>query len=81
MGRTDEATAGCGFVDAHSANGFKRSFTEVLGENILSALSLAMARVPYDRDRHRAFGLVIREYLFEAIGETEEIGVSGKASL
>jgi len=79
--RTDETTSGCGLVDAHSAHGFKRSLTEVLGEHILSALSLTMAGVTDDRDRHSTRFDVVGEDLFKAIGETEEVGVGGKSSL
>lgn len=81
MRRTDEATSGCGLVHAHPAHGFKRSLTEVLGEHILSALSLAMAGVTDDRDGHATRLDIVGEDLFKAIGETEEVGVGGKSSL
>lgn len=81
MRRSDETTASCGFINTHSTHGFKRSLTEVLGEHILSTLSLTMASIANHRNRHTTLNLVIREDLFKAIRKTEEVRIGGKSSL
>jgi len=79
--RSDEASTGCGLVDAESTHRFEGSLTEVLGEHVLSLISLAMAGVAHHGDGHLLVNGVLSEHTFEAIGETEEVGVSGQASL
>ena len=81
MRRTDEATSGCGLIHAHPTSRLKSSLTEVLGEHILSTLSLTMAGVADDGDGHSTLRYIVGENLFKAIGETEEVSIGGESSL
>jgi len=79
--RSDETAASCDLVDTESAHCFEGSLTEVLGEHILSLVSLAMAGVAHHGDGHLLVNGVLGEHTLEAIGEAEEVGVCGQASL
>ena len=73
MRRSDETAASCDLVDTESAHCFEGSLTEVLGEHILSLVSLAMAGVAHHGDGHLLVNGVLGEHTLESIGEGKKL--------
>lgn len=69
------------FASADLAHSFEGNFTEILGEYVFSALSLAMASVTNHRNSHLALSFVIGKDTLETIGETEKVSICSKTSL